>query len=218
MLTTDFQLCSDAGDEVQWLLENPLFCAEEKIDGDRCRLIRTESGVEAWSRNMRPMDIHPQDVALMMLMEFGTEYDGEIKDRRFIAFDQIIDCEQAARREIMETTCPFPLVRRAIGEADKLALYRTIQEEGGEGIVFKPIHEKYTPGRGRWFRLKNYETDDMKVVAVDVAKCSFEVEFNGQNLGKVKSSFNKLPRVGDIARVRYEKITKNRRLLRAAHV
>lgn len=206
------------------LFYSDAFAAEEKMDGDRCFVTKSGNRVFATSREGRPMLLRDEMVALAMLGSERFVIDGELMPGgEFVAFDILshnhVNCVtwgNSARFELLRSVSPFRVVERATGITDKLALHFRVQGEKGEGIVFKCVHAIYEGGRSaNYQRLKYYETDNFIVTAIDWEKCSVWVSLNGVPCGKVQSSFDHLPCIGDTVRVKYEKITPNGKLLRA---
>jgi len=200
------------------------FAAEEKMDGDRCFVAKAGNGVTATSRTGQPMPLTDAMVAVAMLGGERFVIDGEMMPGGvFVAFDILshgpLNCTgwaNAARAELLRGVSPFRCVERATGLHGKLELFFTVEHAKGEGVVFKALNATYEGGRSASYqRHKLYETDTFTVTAVDVPRCSVFVSLDGEPCGKVQSSFERLPCVGDKVRVRYEKRTPAGKLLRA---
>lgn len=196
------------------------------MDGDRLMMSRTGLGVIYSTRARAKLeDSHfPTVAAVAFLSEHTWVMDGELMPGgEFVAFD-ILELDgqdlravaNGARREILMAVSPFRVVKRAIGEDAKRELWDGIRQRGGEGVVFKLISAPYFDGRSEDAqRAKFYETEDFTVSAVNLEKCSVEVQRNGQSFGSVRSSFHHLPLEGDTVRVRYDSVTAKGKLLRA---
>ena len=200
------------------------FAAEEKLDGDRCIVAKNSRQVTGTSRTGQPMKLSDETVALAMLSAEPFVIDGEMMPGgEFVAFDILgyahnscLRWANSARAELLRAVSPFRCVERAIGTTAKVELFYRIREKGGEGVVFKALNATYEGGRSENYqRHKLYETDNFVVTGIDWGKCSVFVSLNGVPAGKVQSSFQRLPKVGDVVRVKYERRTENGKLLRA---
>lgn len=216
------QLVCDA-ENPEALFFDDEFRAEEKLDGDRRIIVRHKEEIRAFTRNGNCVIVPEVCVALAMLAD--CEWfcvDGEMMPGgRFVAFRVIslngayVGDEESA--VWLRNECPFDVVRSAIGEVQKRALAECVRGEGGEGLVFKRRFMPYREGERHldWQRHKNYETDAFLVESVDIARCSIAVSLNGVDCGRVACSLNRLPRVGEQVRVRYDRVTEGGKLLRA---
>ncbi len=210
----DFQLCEDCLDP-EPLLASPEWAMEEKLDGHRRMMVKRGEVVKAFTRGGHEVAVPDGDMALAMLFDGGFDIDGEFIGGEFIAFDVPYKSLNEQRRMFLDLFCPFPLVSRAVTEADKRALFNHVKLNGGEGVVFKRISAPYCAARcDDWQRFKFYHTDDFTVEHVDIAKCSFAISDNGEPRGRVATSLKRLPREGDIVRVRYDGISADGKLIR----
>ncbi len=104
------------------------------------------------------------------------------------------------------------VVESAFSREEKLAMYKRIMDEGGEGIVFKLKDSLYTEGRprsgGSQFKLKFVESASCVVMETTIGKRSVKFGlYDGANFfefGKVTIPPNQLiPKPSDIIEVRY---------------
>ena len=206
------------------LFYSPLFCAEEKLDGDFRRVIKSGNEVTGFTREGNPVALSEETVALAMLSPFDFVIDGEAMPKgRFVAFDICglmgapVLSENSARRDMLCDVWKGEVVRRVIGEQAKRELCEQVKEMGGEGIVFKRVDAPYIEGRTPYCqRWKNYQQEVFEVSAVNIAKCSIEVSRHGKSYGGVPvQSPARLPKVGDKILVRYDRVTEKGKLLRA---
>ena len=223
MQKMNIQLLTDC-ENPEPLFHSPLWAAEEKLDGDWRRVIKSGNEVTGFTREGNPVALSDETVALAMLSPFDFVLDGEAMPKgRFVAFDIFgligspVLSENSARRDILCDVWKGEVVRRVIGEQAKRELCEQVKEMGGEGIVFKRVDAPYIEGRTPYCqRWKNYETDVFDVAAVNIAKCSVEVARNGVSYGGVPvQSLARLPKVGDKILVRYDRVTEKGKLLRA---
>jgi ATP-dependent DNA ligase len=153
--------------------------AERKKNGWRCLAIRTETGLELWTR--RHTIIHdPLPMTRSALGELPplTVIDGELIDKRskdikdhYYAFDilfaagkQLTGMSWTLRRKILEEVMKYIPVE--ISEPiipGKYLLYETAIADGDEGIVMKCINSKYLvdygscPKNPYWMKCKKAE-------------------------------------------------------------
>jgi len=223
----NIQLLTDC-ESPEHLFSSPLWACEEKMDGDWRQITKDAQGVRGLTREGNAAALSEETVALAMLCPFDFIIEGEqMPGGRFVAFDivalmgtQCADKENSARRDILCQTWAGEVVKRVIGEQAKRDFCDEIRARGGEGVVFKRVDAPYRVGRTPFCqRWKNYEVESFVVGSVDIAKCSFEAVRDGVSFGKVPcASFNRLPKAGDIVRVKYERVTEKGKLLRAVYV
>jgi bifunctional non-homologous end joining protein LigD len=201
---------------------SPLWCAEEKLDGDWRRIIKHGNTIVALTREGREVSASAETIALAMLCPHDFVLDGEqMPLGRFVAFDIFglsghpVNADNAARREILCSVWAGDVVTRAVGEQAKRDLCDAVKAAGGEGLVFKRVDAPYIEGRSQYCqRWKNYHIEAFDVMAVDIEKCSIEVASGGVSFGKVPCSLNRLPRVGEMVLIKFECVTEKGKLLR----
>lgn len=168
------QLLNPIGDEqLQALLHNPLYLAQEKHDGER-RLIEKEDG------EIRGINKKGQYITLNSSLERCSEeakgmfvLDGEDMGDYIVVFDLLkqngIDLrslplvERLARlsaMNIFKGSIRFSTPAYSVDE--KVRLLEKVKDESGEGIVFKRIDAPYESGRpnsgGGQLKYKLYAT------------------------------------------------------------
>jgi ATP-dependent DNA ligase len=185
---------NDAPD-YQLLLDDDSWIMQEKLDGER-RWIQSIKGVGiAYSRKGNERAISVEDLAFIAEWPADLLVDGEQYNGRFYAFDQ---------------DTPFARVRQAKGRAAKLALFNLIQQEGGEGVVFKKGNT--------WLRHKFYRTEDFLVTASTYSPCSISISYEGNPAGKCAVQLSRMPAVGSMAQIRFDGFTANGKLLRPVFI
>ena len=209
-------------DEVNRLILNKDYCAQEKFDGERMVLSKQDGEVSAGNK-LGLLRAYPECLVEAMTRHDIT-YDGEIVGEVYHAFDVLhyqgvdtrnnIYLDRLARLPSMAPTDQGPIrtVYTAYTTKDKQVLFDKLKKEGREGIVFKLLSAKYTPGRpasgGSQLKFKFYATASCIVVGVnqkrsvslglmDGAVCPVEV-------GNVTIPPNKdIPKAGQVVEVRY---------------
>lgn len=180
------------------LLADDSWIMQEKLDGERQRASIRGGGdrVHFYSKNG-----HRRDTQMLIPGEIQDgEYDGErMNDGTFYVFDASAVVK-----------FPFCHVRQAEGREAKEALFAIIEEEGGEGVVFKKGNT--------WLRHKFYKTEDFLVTASTFSPCSFSISYEGKPAGKCGVHINKMPRVGKMVQIRFDGFTKAGKLLRPVFI
>jgi bifunctional non-homologous end joining protein LigD len=203
MLLTD---CQDP----HALIASPDWYMQEKLDGDRMMLRKAGNVVQAWTRNGE-RGVPSTVLALAMLSDADWLLDGELMPgNEFVVFNSVGYMPDHSQ-------IPFKHARVASTYAEKVELFNAVQQEGGEGVVFKRVGGDYAHGcrSTDWQRWKFYESDDFTVGEVDLSKSSFEVLKDGKCYGRVACGMNRLPIKGETVRIRYDRITEKGKLLRA---
>ena len=146
--------------EVQDLLDDPAWVAQEKHDGER-RLTRKADGrLTGINRDglAVPLALAAAD-ALGSLTDAQFVVDGEIMGERFVLFDllewngqdlrPLSYEERLARLQALlpEPVGPVEVCETARGRAAKQALADRVRAEGGEGVVFKRADAPWAAGR-----------------------------------------------------------------------
>jgi bifunctional non-homologous end joining protein LigD len=210
--------------EVKRLLRDPLWCAQEKYDGQRV-LVR-KAGAEIHGINRKGLliglpspivvGVHkiPSDVildgecvgdvlyAFDLLQRDGEDYRPKPYQRRFIQLSNLLDRPDITHIEFAETTTD---------PANKERLFRHLQAERREGVVFKRLDAPYTAGRpnsgGNQLKHKFYATLSAVVAKIN-DKRSVELRLlNGQgwiSVGNVTIPPNfSVPAVGAVVDCRF---------------
>lgn len=213
-------------DEVERLLRDPAWGAQEKMDGKHV-MIEVSNG-EAKASNRKGLQIGiPQsmaDAAVRLCKGKDNLLDGEAIGDMFHVFDLPRAKGGYLKRFIAlfwlcgkEDGRSIRLVRLAVTEHDKRDLYERLKKENKEGIVFKRLDAPYKPGRpssgGTMLKHKFYATCSCMVVQGRSGKRSIGLALNDVkgprditviNVGNCTVPANQpVPKVGDIVEVRY---------------
>jgi len=141
-------------------IRDPDWVMQEKMDGVRLIVVRCGNSITAGNRNGLTVAVSASIVEAVLALDHDCVLDGEAIGDVYWPFDllcfdgnDITDRSLTYRLEILTAIlrakpgCPSPRVRTAFSERDKHILLNTIRAEGGEGVVFKNAHARYTPGR-----------------------------------------------------------------------
>lgn len=145
------------------LLTDDRWCMQEKIDGVRQLIIRSNKNVSA--ANRKGLQVPVADTiaaAVLSLVPHGnTDFvlDGEAIGDVYVPFD-ILRWEHDLRMTVANTRLgllsillrdqiPDSLrkIRTAYTSTEKLALYEELKAKGAEGVIFKRLDAGYVPGR-----------------------------------------------------------------------
>ena len=194
---------------------------EEKLDGMRLQIKKTGNVVTAWTRQGIEWTL-PESVKALAL-SYGRSFhvDGELIGDEFAAFDLLEfagiptgHIENKLRKNGLQEL-PFLPVYRAESKLEKKELLDYLKRNDGEGVVFKRKNAPYVDGRAYGFKFKFYRTETFRVVSVDIAKASCEIERGGRSCGRVRFCVNgDWPKVGDLCEVRFDSVTKAGKLTR----
>ncbi len=210
--------------EVKRLLKDPAWCAQEKLDGRRV-LVR-KYGAEIHGINRKGLLIGlPSPIlvgahkitsnfildgecvgdvlyAFDLLEWDGEDYRTKPYQHRFVTLSSLLNRPDITHIEFVET---------ATAPANKERLFRHLQAEGREGVVFKRLDAPYTPGRpnsgGTQLKHKFYATCSAVVARIN-DKRSVELRLlNGKGwipCGNVTIPPNfKVPVVGEVVECRF---------------
>lgn len=169
------QLCNPISrEEARALLKTERFCLQEKIDGRRMLVRKTEVGVNGINRRGLQVGL-PGPIASEVERLPGTFLlDGEAVGDRLHVFDLLdrdgvdhrgrglIDrltvLEDLLHDRNLDAIVPVP---PAFHERDKRALWALLVRRNAEGVVFKARHSASSPGRpasgGDWLKFKFVE-------------------------------------------------------------
>ena len=170
-------------DEVQRLIFDDKYCAQEKFDGERMTLSKNNGTVTAGNK-LGLLRGFP--TCLEETLEYDTHIvlDGEIVGEIYHVFD-LLEFEDRDLRdwsyesrlaalegeELDESGLGIVTVETAYTSKDKKTLFDRLKKEGREGIVFKLLSAKYTPGRpasgGSQLKFKFYTTASCRVSGVN---------------------------------------------------
>lgn len=213
--------------EAEFYLTSPLWCAQQKFDGDRIGLSRGFAGavVGVSARSGLERGVPTVAVEALAAAEVMLLADGEQVGDVFHLFDLLEEGmtslrartldERLAALAALHTRLPahvFPPTYTARTEAEKRALLAELESRNAEGIVFKRLAATYTPGRpnskGDWVKFKFYETATVEIAAINaqrsVAMCVYDSKGVKHSIGNVTVKPNQsIPAVGDVCEVKY---------------
>ena len=212
--------------EVELLLRDDNYCAQEKFDGRHLLVRKQDDDLEGINKKGFVVGL-PQTVANELCSVAGSFIpDGESIGDDYHAFDllefngenlrllpyrirlaRLIDLLLLTRSDYKY----IRLVETAFSTQQKTELWQRLRRENREGIVFKRLDAPYVPGRpnsgGPQLKFKFVATASVAVAKINVQR-SVEVSLlQGRNLvscGNVTIPANhQIPRVGDVVEVRY---------------
>jgi bifunctional non-homologous end joining protein LigD len=211
--------------EVEALLRDDSYCAQEKFDGRHLLIRKEDERTEGINKKGLIVGL-PQTVANDLRCISGSFIpDGESVGDDYHAFD-LLECEGKNLRslpysvrlaclvDLLLSNSRHPhirLVETAFTSQQKTRLWERLREEQREGIVFKRLDAPYTPGKpnsgGSQLKFKFVATVSAVVARVN-ARRSVEVSlFQGRSLvscGNVTIPANhQIPPVGAVVEVRY---------------
>lgn len=212
------QLLNAIGDdELEAVLGNDAFAAQEKHDGHRVMISKEGATVQGINRLGLTIAL-PKPVAdAVSRIPGDIVLDGELVGAAYHAFDvpskqpyhqRLLTLEQAVSR------CGHPvfLVSTKQGEQAKRSLLAEVKARRGEGIVLKRLDAPYTPGRpnsgGPQLKYKLTTTASVIVLGVKDGKRSVELGIlDGgavRDLGNVTIPANQaIPKADDVVEVEY---------------
>jgi len=208
--------------EVQKLLVNPEFIMQEKHDGRRT-ILKTENG------NVTGANKKGLSIAVTLELEkeaqvFGnTTLDGEWMGSTYEVFEileangkNLRELPYSQRLEILEATVPengkiIRRVKTAKTTKEKISLFKQLQAENREGVVFKNLNAAMHPGRpasgGSQLKFKFYAENSFIVAKINQARSvGLQVLEKGLpiDVGNVTIPVNmEIPKIGDILEVTY---------------
>ena len=211
--------------EVELLLRDDNYCAQEKFDGRHLLVRKQDDDLEGINKKGFVVGL-PQTVANDLRRLSGSFIpDGESIGDDYHAFDLLEHNGENLRPlpyrirlvrlvNLLLSTANHPhvkLVETAFTTAQKTALWQRIRRENREGIVFKRLDAPFAPGKpnsgGPQLKFKFVATASVVVAKINVQR-SVEVSlFQGRSLvscGNVTIPANhEIPKVGAVVEVRY---------------
>jgi bifunctional non-homologous end joining protein LigD len=211
--------------EVELLLRDDNYCAQEKFDGRHLLVRKQDDNLEGINKKGFVVGL-PQTVANDLRRLSGSFIpDGESIGDDYHAFDLLEHNGENLRLlpyrirlvrlvNLLLSTANHPhvkLVETAYTTAQKTGLWQWLRRENREGIVFKRLDAPFAPSKpnsgGPQLKFKFVATVSAVVAKINVQR-SVEVSlFNGRTLvscGNVTIPANhQIPRVGDVVEVRY---------------
>lgn len=208
--------------EAQLLIINDNYIMQEKFDGRRKMIMRTDT-VPVTGINKKgillPLIPGLADAAVKLGKDFLV--DGEDMGLYMMLFDDItydslpyIERYQNLLRKVVLARDPrMRVVTTAIGTEAKQKLYDELKTIRAEGVVFKDANAPYTPGRpasgGTQYKCKFYDTASCIVSHISSVKSSigldvFDEENVPVNVGNATLYANSpTVKVGDIVEIKY---------------
>lgn len=207
---------------VELLINDPLYCAQPKHDGERRMIKESQTGV-----NRKGLTVAlPQHLAVNFLENINgiADLDGEMVGDRYTVFDIMTlngnDMRQLPLSERLDIlnkhikpNDSFGIVATAFTAQEKRELFQQLKAANQEGIVFKELQAPYTHGRpnsgGPQLKYKFCESATVFVAAQNEGKRSVVmglIDHDGTpvEVGSVTISSNfAIPEVGAIIEVRY---------------
>jgi bifunctional non-homologous end joining protein LigD len=210
--------------EMERLLADEAWLLQPKFDGVRVRLeSRTGARPRGISRTGKPITLPQTVVDATLSLPSRLVLDGELIGDDYICFDLL----QYGDNAIWRLACEFRIsyieaiwggknpprrilpVVSAFGVQDKQTLYRSIHENGLEGVVFKRRDAAYSGGRpnsgGPALKFKFVNTCSVIVAQQRGAKRSVEIKLADDTpVGSVTIPPNQeIPKAGQIIEVEY---------------
>jgi bifunctional non-homologous end joining protein LigD len=221
---------SDIPAVVDAMIEDPMWMAQEKMDGVRCAVEISDGKAQGINRKGLYVGLPPAVAARYEAAFFAPNkcvFDGEMVGDTHYVFDVLIadgDDMTSATTEMRAlylrrifskmglSDSSIQLVQMAETSDEKRALIDRVANAGGEGVVFKFASGPYIPGRpasgGNSIKHKFWESATVRVANVNGGKRSVEMEMlDGAawtSVGNVTVPANqKIPSKGDLIEVRY---------------
>jgi bifunctional non-homologous end joining protein LigD len=212
--------------EVELLLRDDNYCAQEKFDGRHLLVRKQEEQLEGINKKGFIVGL-PQTVANEFRSLSGSFIpDGESIGDDYHAFD-LLECHGENLRGLpyrirlarlvdllLLTRSDFKYIRlvpTAFNTHEKTALWERLKRENSEGIVFKRLDAPYAPGKpnsgGPQLKFKLVATVSAVVVKINTRRSVELGLFKGRSLvscGNVTIPANhEIPTVGTIVETRY---------------
>jgi bifunctional non-homologous end joining protein LigD len=211
--------------DVEWLLQDDAYCAQEKFDGRHLLVRKQDEDIAGINKKGLFVGL-PETVANDLRTLPGSFIpDGEAIGDDYHVFDLLERNGEDLRPlpyrirlmrlvNLLLSSTPHPhvrLVETAFTTEQKTALWHRLRQENREGIVFKRLDAPYVPGKpnsgGPQLKFKFVATVSAIVAKIN-AQRSVEVSlFKGRGLvscGNVTIPANHdIPKVSDVVEVRY---------------
>jgi len=204
-----------------YLIDND-WCAQEKFDGKRMTIKKTDKVVIAANKKGLSIgfpDAISEGISSLVDATGALTMDGEAVGDVFNAFD-LLDANDADLRDfsysirfntlstfVRDGSKSVVVAKTAIGTKEKHKLMAELKASGKEGIVFKKLSAKWYAGRpasgGSAVKCKFWKSCSCVVLKVN-AKRSIEVSLEDQSIGNVTIPPNKsIPTVGQVVEIKY---------------
>ena len=205
--------------DVEKYIKDPNYCAQEKFDGQNRLVITNKVDVRGVNKKGLYVDLNRDIQKAFDYAPKDGVFAGEIFSDYIVIFDWIdlTDLSYKERWNTLKTNfqevegekvrLPFT----AFTENEKRNLYNSLLKVNAEGIVFKDIRAKYTPGRpasgGPQVKFKFYATCSCVVTGINKNTRSVSIGLihnDLQEVGNVTIYPNfEVPAVGSVVEVRY---------------
>jgi bifunctional non-homologous end joining protein LigD len=206
-------------DDVGDYINDPEWCAQEKMDGVRRGLIKDGNTVIGTNRKGQAVDISDEIKNAVLAIKVGAEFilDGEAVGDKVYIFDCPMLNEPYYKRIGLVNSMNLDpnflvVVPVAYTTEEKADLFNKVKAENGEGIVFKKIMSEYVSGRpnsgGDQLKAKFVAQATCVVTAVSSVKRSISLGvYEGVNLVDVGNATvypnQTIPSVGALVEVQY---------------
>jgi bifunctional non-homologous end joining protein LigD len=210
--------------EVETLIADDCWCAQEKFDGKRILLVKERAAIQGINRKGLLVGLPSPMVVAARALKGDFILDGESIGERLHVFDLLTLNGQDLRAVPYHSRAaallnllasgrqrPILLAETAWTHRKKMELLTGLREQNKEGIVFKRTDAPYIAGRpnsgGTQLKHKFY-TSLSAIVGTINAKRSIEIKlFNNKGLvsaGNVTIPTNHtIPQVGQVVEIRY---------------
>jgi bifunctional non-homologous end joining protein LigD len=200
-------------------LRDPDWCAQEKFDGKRLLVRKTDAGIVAANRHGIATGFPTAIVNRLVRVEGDFVIDGELVGDRFYAFDilenmghdwrsYVYHYRLVALKALLEELEFGPvIVAETFRDDEKGVAVARLKAENKEGVVFKNLEAPWAAGRpasgGNALKCKFWATCSCVVARVN-ARRSVEIALGGVNMGNVTIPPNQaIPAAGQVVEIRY---------------
>ena len=206
------------------LLIDPLYCAQEKLDGKRLMLHKQGNTVEGINRKGLVVSVPEAIAREAMSLPCDCLLDGEAVGETLHVLDLLesggIDHRKSPYIDrlgllaglIPDTSTAIQAVYTAHAAREKTRLYANLREQFKEGVVLKLLTASYAPGKtsgsGTQFKYKFIESASFVVTRVHPTKRSVSLGLYAQSeivdVGNVTIPPNHdMPQPGSVVEVKY---------------
>ena len=207
--------------ELENFFEDDNWCLQEKMDGKRMLIKKTKDEIIAINRRGLSVGAPEKITNSANAIESTFIIDGEAIDDTLYVFDILSFDEEdlkaksyKERYEILQNISfseGIELVDLVDKTEEKQALFKQLKNDLKEGVVFKKLNSKYSPGRpnsgGNQRKFKFYDTVSVIVTKLnDKRSVGMSLIEKGKDIfvGNVTISVNKeIPKLEEIIEVRY---------------
>ena len=209
------------------LLASSTWATQKKYDGERVPVSLTRARIEAYNRKgqVRPLTANAEleMKSILALPDFSDEretiVDGELMGDEYIVYDLLVlrdndvsklpFVERFSLLEELFDSKLHLLAETAWSDEEKSAMYAKAGDEEWEGVMFREVDSKYTPGRtASLLKHKLWETTICRVLTANAAR-SVQLAMQDETgkeifIGNVTIAINQdIPEPDDLVEVRY---------------